>query len=61
MEINKEIEDIAKQFQQECHALVKGLASQVKGPIEPQDGANVFFYQKLAEFEYRLRKLEEKK
>lgn len=45
---------IAEQFQQDCFKLIEDLKK------SHQDGSNVWMYTKLAEFELRLRKMENK-
>jgi hypothetical protein len=60
MELNKEIQAISKEIQKECHDFHDLIKKRDKS-IPFEAASNVFIYNKLAEFEYRLRKLEEGK
>jgi hypothetical protein len=59
MELNEEVLNIMSGIQKECHEFCNNYISKVKGATS-QDITNVYLFHKLAEFEYRLRKLEEK-
>lgn len=57
-----ELEKITHDIQWECHETVNGIFnSKPSKNVNHQDAVNVFFYKKLAEFEYRLRELENTK
>lgn len=62
--INKEtvneIIDTINNFQNDCHSLVKSITSE-RPNITNQDVTNVWLFKKLAEFEVRLRQLEDAK
>ena len=63
MEQNKERDDLARNIQKECYAFTNEILDQLMQrkdtrDIESQDVTNIFFYQKLAEIELRLRELE---
>lgn len=57
-----EIQQITEEIQRECHEVVDGIfQNKTLTAVNVQDATNVFFYKKLAEFEYRLRELENTK
>lgn len=60
--INKEtvneIIDTTENFQNDCHSLVKAIIAE-KPSCTVQDATNVWLFKKLAEFEVRLRQLED--
>lgn len=53
-----EIMKIAEEFQKECLNAVEETL--LKKKVFHQDATNIWFYLKLAEFELRLRKVENK-
>ena len=55
--MEKEILELAELFQKNCHALTKAVIAE-KPKVSVQDATNVWLFEKLAEFETRLRKLE---
>lgn len=61
MQITKEFVDemlsTAQHFQNECHELTKEIIER-KPKCTVQDATNVWLFKKLAEFEVRLRQLE---
>lgn len=59
----EQIDEITRKIQKECHDLawaLKDKAPETFAMLENQDMTNVFLFHKLAEFEYRLQKLEAK-
>jgi hypothetical protein len=52
--------DIANQFQDECHAMIDMILDENKS-VSYNDAMHTYIFQKLAEFELRLRKLESNK
>ena len=64
MELTKEnletMLNVADVFQEDCHEVVEMVMKMSKKEITSQDATNVWIFRKLAEFEFRLRKLEEK-
>ena len=54
---------ITEEIQMECHRTVEGIMNNMVNnkEISVQDATNVYFYKKLADFEYRLRQLETSK
>lgn len=60
--INKEtvneIIDTTENFQNDCHSLVKVIIAE-KPNCTVQDATNVWLFKKLAEFEVRLRQIED--
>lgn len=61
---NENIHEIAEQFQKECHSTVDAALSRMshRSSLEHyQDATNVWIFYKLAEFEMRLREIENQK
>jgi hypothetical protein len=57
MELNKEVQAISKEIQKEFHDYHDIMKAHNKS-ITFEASSNVFIYNKLAQFEYRLRQLE---
>lgn len=55
------VHDIMEVFQKDCHKTASEVMKRSGKPIIVQDVTNVWMWRKLAEFELRLRKLEEAK
>jgi hypothetical protein len=49
---------LAEYFQNDCHSLTKAIIAE-KPNVSVQDATNVWLFKKLADFEMRLRELED--
>ena len=49
---------LADYFQKDCHSLTKAIIAE-KPNVSVQDATNVWLFKKLADFEMRLRELED--
>lgn len=52
----REMLQTTEHFQKDCHSLVEAILDEKK--VGYQDATNVWLFKKLAEFEVRLRQLE---
>jgi hypothetical protein len=50
----KKIQNIAEEFQKECHSFTKAVIEASDKPISNQDVTNVWIYRKLAELKVDL-------
>ena len=57
MKTDKQILKIAEQLQDDCHKVVEAVMKEGK-KVSYQDAANVWLFNKLAEFENRIKELE---